>query len=77
MFHIIVCHVSCSFRYLFEADHSQFFPTIAMEKGPIKIGVLWPEAVLEVPQFSLVSPKPTIIMIIQFSSCFLTWLVTS
>ena len=33
------------YRYLFEADHTRFLPTVALENGPIELGLLWPEAV--------------------------------
>jgi hypothetical protein len=35
----------CLFRYLYEADHDKFLPTIALENGPIELGLLWPESV--------------------------------
>ena len=43
------------FRYLFEPDHSKFFPTICLENGPIDLGIMWPEAAMGVPKFDEVA----------------------
>ncbi|XP_076467081.1 uncharacterized protein LOC143298198 [Babylonia areolata] len=39
-------------RYLFEPDHNCFLPTIALEHGPIDLGLMWPEAAMSAPQYS-------------------------
>lgn len=39
-------------RYLFEKDHSKFLPTVALENGPIDLGIVWPEAVGGAPKCS-------------------------
>ncbi|XP_071113924.1 uncharacterized protein [Haliotis cracherodii] len=39
-------------RYLFETNHSHFLPTIALENGPIDLGLMWPETVVGVPEFT-------------------------
>ncbi|XP_013380369.1 uncharacterized protein LOC106151578 [Lingula anatina] len=40
-------------RYHYQAKHSEFFPTIALENGAIDIGMLWPPAVLKPPALSM------------------------
>ncbi|KAK2182755.1 hypothetical protein NP493_337g00013 [Ridgeia piscesae] len=39
-------------RYLFEADHKHFLPTIALANGPVTLGVMWPQAVVTLPSYS-------------------------
>ncbi|XP_074655144.1 uncharacterized protein LOC141908822 [Tubulanus polymorphus] len=39
-------------RYHFEPNHSNFLPTIALENGPIDLGLMWPEAALGIPKYS-------------------------
>ena len=55
LFHIYL-HRSI-FRYLFESNHQKYLPTIALENGPIDLGLVWPEACLGYPKYSEVS-KP-------------------
>ncbi|KAL4232460.1 hypothetical protein ACF0H5_007153 [Mactra antiquata] len=38
-------------RYLFEPDHSKFFPTLCLETGPIDLGIMWPQAAIGIPKF--------------------------
>ena len=51
-----ILSIYCIFyRYLFEPDHSKYFPTICLEYGPIDLGIMWPEAAMGIPKFDEVS----------------------
>ncbi|XP_064628155.1 uncharacterized protein LOC135487894 isoform X2 [Lineus longissimus] len=39
-------------RYHFEREHDEFLPTIALENGPIDLGLMWPEAAIGIPNYS-------------------------
>jgi hypothetical protein len=51
-------------RYHFETDFDNFLPTITFENGPIECDVMWPEAVVDIPQLSYVSFKINIFVTI-------------
>lgn len=38
-------------KYHYERDHSQFFPCITLEDGPVGLVVTWPGAVTQVPSY--------------------------
>ena len=42
-------------RYHFETDHEKFLPTITFENGPIECDVVWPDAVVDIPQLFYVN----------------------
>jgi hypothetical protein len=42
-------------RYHFEIDHDKYLPTITFENGPIECDVMWPDAVIDIPQLFNVS----------------------
>ncbi|XP_041355029.1 uncharacterized protein LOC121372654 [Gigantopelta aegis] len=45
-------NVPVATRFLFESDHQHYLPTISLQNGPIELGVMWPNAVVGIPQYS-------------------------
>ncbi|XP_050390636.2 uncharacterized protein LOC126809857 isoform X1 [Patella vulgata] len=40
-------------RFLFESDPNNLLPTISLENGPVDLGLMWPDAVSDVPVFDM------------------------